>query len=148
MPNSYSLEKAVPFLLARAGIGMGKEFATQLLPYKLSLIEWRVCVSLFELQNSTLGHLEEKTSYETSTLSRTINGLIKKKFITRVQSKSDRRSFALKLTPKGRTVTAKIIPLAQEYENNAIAGFNEKEADLLRSMLSRVYANMNAHSSE
>jgi hypothetical protein len=45
-------------------------------------------------------------------------------------------------------VTAKIIPLAQEYENNAIAGFNEKEADLLRSMLSRVYANMNAHSSE
>jgi DNA-binding MarR family transcriptional regulator len=131
MPNSYSLEKAVPFLLARAGIGMGKEFATQLLPYKLSLIEWRVCVSLFELQNSTLGHLEEKTSYETSTLSR-----------------SDRRSFALKLTPKGRTVTAKIIPLAQEYENNAIAGFNEKEADLLRSMLSRVYANMNAHSSE
>ena len=107
MRISYSLEKAVPFLLARAGISMGKRFATQLLPFNMSLIEWRVCVSLYELQNSTLGELAEKTSYETSTLSRTINGLTKKKLIARVQSKSDRRSFALKLTPKGRVLTAK-----------------------------------------
>jgi DNA-binding MarR family transcriptional regulator len=146
MRISYSLEKAVPFLLARAGISMGKRFATQLLPFNMSLIEWRVCVSLYELQNSTLGELAEKTSYETSTLSRTINGLTKKKLIARVQSKFDRRSFALKLTPKGRVLTAKIIPLAKEYENSAIANFSAKEADQLRSMLSKVYENMNSHS--
>ena len=125
---------------------MGKRFATQLLPFNMSLIEWRVCVSLYELQNSTLGELAEKTSYETSTLSKTINGLTKKKLIARVQSKSDRRSFALKLTPKGRVLTAKIIPLAKEYENSAIANFSAKEADQLRAMLSKVYENMNAHS--
>jgi DNA-binding MarR family transcriptional regulator len=146
MRISYSLEKAVPFLLARAGISMGKRFATQLLPFNMSLIEWRVCVSLYELQNSTLGELAEKTSYETSTLSRTINGLTKKKLIARVQSKFDRRSFALKLTPKGRVLTAKIIPLAKEYENSAIANFSAKEADQLRAMLSKVYENMNSHS--
>jgi len=148
MRTSYSLEKAVPFLLARAGISMGKRFATQLLPFNLSLIEWRVCVTLYELQNSTLGQLAEKTSYETSTLSRTVNGLLKKKLVTRVQSKSDRRSFALKLTSRGRAVTIKIIPLAKEYENYALVDFNSKEADQLRAMLSRVYENMNAHSTE
>ena len=146
MRISYSLENAVPFLLARAGMSMGKRFATQLMPFNMSLIEWRVCVTLYELQNSTLGQLAEKTSYETSTLSRTINGLTTKKLIARVQSKSDRRSFALKLTPKGRALTAKIIPLAKEYENSAIANFNSKEADQLRTMLSRVYENMNSHS--
>ena len=146
MRISYSLENAVPFLLARAGLSMGKRFATQLMPFNMSLIEWRVCVSLYELQNSTLGELAEKTSYETSTLSRTINGLTKKKLIARVQSKFDRRSFALKLTPKGRVLTAKIIPLAKEYENSAIANFSAKEADQLRAMLSKVYENMNSHS--
>ncbi len=146
MRLSYSLENAVPFLLARAGMSMGKRFATQLMPFNMSLIEWRICVTLYELQNSTLGQLAEKTSYETSTLSRTINGLTTKKLIARVQSKSDRRSFALKLTPKGRALTAKIIPLAKEYENSAIANFNSKEADQLRAMLSRVYENMNSHS--
>ena len=146
MRISYSLENAVPFLLARAGMSMGKRFATQLMPFNMSLIEWRICVTLYELQNSTLGQLAEKTSYETSTLSRTINGLTTKKLIARVQSKSDRRSFALKLTPKGRALTAKIIPLAKEYENSAIANFNSKEADQLRAMLSRVYENMNSHS--
>lgn len=146
MRISYSLENAVPFLLARAGMSMGKRFATQLIPFNMSLIEWRVCVTLYELQYSTLGQLAEKTSYETSTLSRTINGLTTKKLIARVQSKSDRRSFALKLTLKGRALTAKIIPLAKEYENSAIANFSSNEADQLRSMLSRVYENMNSHS--
>jgi DNA-binding MarR family transcriptional regulator len=73
---------------------------------------------------------------------------MKKKLVTRVQSKSDRRSFALKLTPEGRAVTVKIIPLAKEYENYALVDFNSKEADQLRAMLSRVYENMNAHSTE
>jgi len=49
MRLSYSLENAVPFLLARAGMSMGKRFATQLVPFNLSLIEWRVCVTLYEL---------------------------------------------------------------------------------------------------
>jgi hypothetical protein len=33
MRTSYSIEKAVPFLLARAGIIMGKRFAKKLLPF-------------------------------------------------------------------------------------------------------------------
>lgn len=40
------LEKAVPFLLARAGAPMGNALARALKPFGISWSEWRVCASL------------------------------------------------------------------------------------------------------
>ncbi|NBY71719.1 MAG: MarR family transcriptional regulator [Betaproteobacteria bacterium] len=139
----HSLESAVPFLLARAGISMGNQFTKQLLPYGVSLIEWRVCVTLYTKQDSTLGQLTDICSNDTSTLSRTVSGLIKKGFVNRVQSSLDKRSFELSLTRKGKGLAEKIIPLAQRYEEKALLNFNRSEADQLRAYLNRVYLNIN-----
>jgi DNA-binding MarR family transcriptional regulator len=139
----HSLESAIPFLLARAGISMGNQFTQQLKPYGVSSIEWRVCVTLYTNQNSTLGKLTHICSNDTTTLSRTVSGLIKKGFINRIQSRLDRRSFKLNLTRKGKGLTEKIIPLAQRYEEKALLNFNESESDQLRAYLNMVYLNMN-----
>ena len=146
MTIHHSLEKALPFLLARTGISMGQAFTKQLLPFSISLIEWRVCVTIYETKNSTLSQVAHTCSNDPSTLSRTVNGLIEKGFIKRVQSRLDRRSFVLNLTTKGRLITERIIPLAQEYEAQALIDFNLEEIDQLRKLLKRVYANMGQHS--
>jgi DNA-binding MarR family transcriptional regulator len=142
MPIHHSLEKAIPFLLARTGISMGQAFTKQLTPFAVSLIEWRVCVTIYENHDSTLSQIAHTCSNDPSTLSRTVNGLIKKGFIKRVQSKLDRRSFVLNLTAKGKLVTEKIIPLAQDYESKALYDFSELETEQLRMLLKRVYENM------
>jgi len=122
---------------------MGNQFTKQLLPYGVSLIEWRVCVTLYTKQDSTLGQLTDICSNDTSTLSRTVSGLIKKGFVNRVQSSLDKRSFELSLTRKGKGLAEKIIPLAQRYEEKALLNFNRSEADQLRAYLNRVYLNIN-----
>jgi DNA-binding MarR family transcriptional regulator len=142
----HSLEKAVPFLLARTGISMGQAFTKQLLPFDISLIEWRVCVTIYENQDSTLSQIAYTCSNDPSTLSRTVNGLIKKGFIKRVQSKVDRRSYVLNLTVKGKQITEKIIPLAQDYESQALNDFTLAEANQLRVLLKRVHENMKPQS--
>jgi DNA-binding MarR family transcriptional regulator len=144
MRIQHSLENAIPFLLARAGISMGHAFTKQLSIYSLNLNEWRVCASLYENEHSTLSQVAYSCSNDPSTLSRTINGLIRKDLVKRVQSKIDRRSFELTLTKKGSALTEKIIPLAQEYETQALKDFKDEEIDLLRDLLKRVYENMNA----
>ena len=138
----HSLENAVPFLLARTGISMGQAFTKQLIPFGITLIEWRVCVTLYEAKSSTLSEVAQICSNDPSTLSRTVNGLIQKGFIKRVQSKLDRRSYVLNLSPKGRKLTESIIPLAQNYESIALANFTSTEANELRVLLKRVYENM------
>ncbi|MFN0005204.1 MAG: MarR family winged helix-turn-helix transcriptional regulator [Burkholderiaceae bacterium] len=142
MAIQHSLEKALPFLLARTGISMGQAFTKQLLPFSISLIEWRVCVTIYETQNSTLSQVAHTCSNDPSTLSRTVNGLIKKGYIKRIQSRLDKRSYVLNLTLKGKQVTEKIIPLAQEYETKALVDFGHEEIDQLRSLLKRIHNNM------
>jgi DNA-binding MarR family transcriptional regulator len=139
----HSLENAIPFLLARAGISMGQAFTKQLSAYDLTLNEWRVCASLFENEHSTLSQVAYSCSNDPSTLSRTVNRLIQKGLVKRVQSKIDRRSYLLTLTGTGRTLTEKIIPLAQKYETQALNNFKESEVDQLRKLLKKVYENMN-----
>ena len=146
MPVKHSLEKALPFLLARTGISMGQAFTKELLPFSISLIEWRVCVTIYETQDSTLSQVAQTCSNDPSTLSRTVNGLITKGFIKRIQSRLDRRSFVLHLTAKGRQVTQKIIPLAQAYEAQALIDFSAQETDQLRRLLKRVHVNMGKNS--
>ncbi len=103
-------------------------------------------MTIYETKNSTLSQVAHTCSNDPSTLSRTVNGLIEKGFIKRVQSRLDRRSFVLNLTTKGRLITERIIPLAQEYEAQALIDFNLEEIDQLRKLLKRVYANMGQHS--
>ena len=62
--SEHDLEKAIPFLLARAGARMGNAFAKALKPYGLSLSEWRVCASLQHTRHSvSYTHLTLPTIY-------------------------------------------------------------------------------------
>ena len=46
------------------------------------------------------------------------------------------------LTAAGRSLTERIIPLAEHYETVALSGFSAEEAALLKAMLRRLHDNM------
>ncbi|MCK6452619.1 MAG: hypothetical protein L6R19_17495 [Alphaproteobacteria bacterium] len=56
----------------------------------------------------------------------------------------DARGVAVYATPEGRALTAKIVPMALTCEDVALAGFDDREARLLKRMLVRVFDNMDA----
>ncbi len=139
-----NLENALPFLLARAGMKMGLSFVKEIKPFNLSLIEWRVCAALHHEQQQRLSDVAYHTSSDPSTLSRTVDGLIKRGLVKRERSEIDARALELSLTPVGLDLTEKIIPFAHLYEKVALAGFSESEAKLLREMLNKIYKNMSS----
>lgn len=139
-----NLEKALPFLLARAGMKMGLSFVKEIKPFDLSLVEWRVCAALHHEPKQRLSDVAYHTSGDPSTLSRTVDGLIKRGLVKREKSDVDARALELSLTPVGLELTEKIIPFAQLYEKVALAGFSESEATLLREMLKKIYENMSS----
>src|SRR5688572_33291579 len=74
----HDLERAIPYLLARAGMRMGQAFTKELKPFGLSLTEWRVCAALHHQPHQRLAELAAHTSAEPSTLSRTVEGLLQR----------------------------------------------------------------------
>lgn len=139
----HRLDDAVPYLLARAGEKMGGTFTKELRPYAMTLNEWRVCSALHLRPHQRLSGLVDHTSCDTSTLSRVVDGLIKRGLAKRDRSSEDARAIAVSLTAAGVEVTEKIIPIAQLYERVALSGISDEQADLLRGLLRKLYDNIN-----
>jgi DNA-binding MarR family transcriptional regulator len=141
-PIDHDLERAIPYLLARAGMRMGQAFTKQLRQFNLTLTEWRVCVALHHAPHQRLSELAVHTSTEPSTLSRVVDSLMQRGLLVRDRADEDARALALSLTQSGVELTERIIPLAQVYERVALAGLSAVQADSLRDMLRRLYDNM------
>lgn len=138
----HRLDRAIPYLVARAGERMGMAFSKELRPFQLTLNEWRACAALQGAPHQRLADLGERIAADASTLSRVVDGLIRRGLVKRDRSTTDARALALSLTPEGVALTEKIIPLAQLYERIALAGISEEEGEMLRGLLARIYDNV------
>ncbi|QCP52670.1 MarR family transcriptional regulator [Trinickia violacea] len=137
----HDLQRAVPYLVARAGSRMGNAFSKALKPYGLSLSEWRVLASLGHAPHQRLSELATQACVDMSVLSRIVDRLIAQGFVSRERSADDGRAVQLALTEQGAELTREIVPLAQHYEAVALNCFSAAEAELLREWLIRLYDN-------
>lgn len=141
LDTDHDLEKAIPFMLARAGARMGNAFAKALKPFGISLSEWRVCASLQHSPNQALSELAAHIATDLSALSRIVDRLVVLGLVLREKCDIDGRSVRIALTPAGQALTREIVPLAQHYEAVALSDFSAAEVKVLRSMLLRLYRN-------
>jgi DNA-binding MarR family transcriptional regulator len=138
----HDLETSVPYLIARAGMMTGLAFSAELKQFGLTLTEWRVCAALRHVPHQRLSDLAKNTSSDGSTLSRTVDGMLQKGLLVRERSADDARALALALTPEGNALAERVIPLARLYERVALAGIEPQQVELLRTLLHRIYDNM------
>jgi DNA-binding MarR family transcriptional regulator len=89
-----------------------------------------------------MGDLSKTTSIEVSTLTRLVDNMEKNGLVVRRRDAEDARAVALHVTPAGRRLTKRILPIAERYEAVALKGFNAAEAEVLRRALRRLYGNM------
>jgi len=138
------LDSYLPYLLNRAGSRIATSFSERVRPLGATLQEWRVLAALREKDGRRMGDLSETTSIEVSTLTRLVDTMEKRGLVDRRRDGEDARAVLLHVTPAGRRLTRRILPIAEHYEKAALAGFNAAEADKLRAALRRLYANMEA----
>lgn len=67
-----------------------------------------------------------------------IDGLERREFVERTRNRSDRRLYAVTLTPSGHEVMAAIAVIAAEHEQEFCAGLSSADCRRLRDLLGRV----------
>src|SRR5204863_6031863 len=107
-----------------------------------SLRIWRVLAALGEKDGRRMGDLSNTTAIEVSTLTRLVDNMEKGGLVTRRRDAGDARAVALHVTPAGRRLTKRILPIAERYEAVALEGFTAGEADVLKKALRQLYDNM------
>jgi DNA-binding MarR family transcriptional regulator len=142
------LDSYLPYLLNRAGARIATSFGEEVRPLGATLQMWRVLAALRERDGRRMGDLSATTSIEVSTLTRLVDSMEAKGLVARRRAADDARVVELSVTAAGRRLTQKIVPIAERYEQVALAGFSAAEADRLRTALRRLYANMDGLSGD
>ncbi len=115
-PAKLDLGDYLPYLVNRVGSIIAEQFGAEALAeHGLSIAMWRVMAVLAANGSQRQIDLAELTSIESSTLSRLVTRLVRMRLVTRSRSTRSNREVAVKLSPKGSALVARLIPIAQDY---------------------------------
>ncbi|CAH2782589.1 MAG: Transcriptional regulator, MarR family [uncultured Caballeronia sp.] len=85
--------------------------------------------------------LSRKISYDSSSMTRMLDRLEKKGFVSRTRSELDRRMVELNLTARGREAAERLPVIGAAVLNEQLHGFSRAELDSLVGMLARIIGN-------
>lgn len=138
------LHEYLPYLINRVGSALVARYEQELRRHHLSIAMWRVLVALSDNGEQRQIDIAEMTSTDVSTMSRLVTRVVRMGLATRTRSKTNNREVIVELTPKGRMLANKLIPIARKLEQSAIAGLSGAELAATRDSLRRMFQNISA----
>jgi DNA-binding MarR family transcriptional regulator len=142
--RAFKLEDHLFFYFSQILARRTRAINARLRPYGLDYPRWRVLAVLQEHSGATMGQLADLTSVDRTTLTRTLGLMEEARLVARQERESDRRSLVISLTPKGRRIFARILPLTLAETDRALTGFSSAEIAALRGRLKRIADNLTA----
>lgn len=137
--EDFSLQIFLPYLLNQAAEESSLAFQQAYKGrYGMLRTEWRVLFHLGIYGELKATDIVTRARIHKTKVSRAVQKLADKRFVTRERSDSDRRQEMLSLTPAGMAAYQELRAIAEDYDRKLEADFTEDEAKLLRKMLKRL----------
>jgi len=137
-PANYSMKNSVGYLMRMAGNRVLPQMEALFQDEELTFSQWTTLVALHDGRISTAGELAHNICHDAGSLTRLIDQMEKRGFVTRQRSESDRRVVTLSLTPRGRAMVEALAPKVMHFWNGLLAGFTHAEIDTLIALLTRL----------
>lgn len=137
--DDFDLENFLPFLLNQAAeessLAFQRIYKSR---YGLLRTDWRVLFHLGIHGRMTAKEIGARSRIHKTKISRAVQRLADRRYLTRTRDESDRRSEHLDLTPAGEAVYRDLRGIAREYDARLSAEFTRGENAILRVMLRRL----------
>jgi DNA-binding MarR family transcriptional regulator len=120
----FDLSTFLPYRLNTAADGVSRAFARRYRQeFGLSIAEWRVLAHLHAARGQPVSvrDIEARAGMEKSMVSRAAARLTEAGHVARTAQDADRRLLHLTLTPQGRALMARLIPVALAFQAELIA---------------------------
>ncbi len=136
--NHGVLTELVGYGLRRAQAAVFSHFLGSVGKLGVSPGQFGVLVLIKENRGLSQSALAKALGIERSTMVAVIDRLESQGLVERVTSETDRRSYALALTPEGAELLARVTPLVRQHERQIAARLSAREKVMLMEMLERV----------
>lgn len=139
--ETYRVEDSVGFQITRLRAAVFAAVDREVTPWGISSAQGAILIYIAHGRGNRAADIARDYSYDTGSMTRMIDRLVKKGLIRRVRDETDRRSVRLELTPKGTKLTDELPAVAARALNKLLRGFSRPELDQLKGYLDRMLAN-------
>jgi DNA-binding MarR family transcriptional regulator len=139
--SSLASETNIGRLVKEVYSSMNRTMARNVAPLGLTAMQWLPLVAMRFKNLNTPAELARHTGVDTGAMTRTLDRLEAKGFLTRQRCENDRRVVKLELTETGRIAVDGILPAVADTLNQHLSGFNQAEFNTLFSLLRRMADN-------
>jgi len=142
--RAFPLNDSPGYLLFRSAARMKAELlrAFRANGFDVTPEQWSVLNKLWEIEGLNQMELAEKTSKDRHTMTRILKLMEEKRWIIRKPDRKDNRCYGVYLTPRGKGLKKKLIPIVVRHLERVFAGFGKAEMENFRRMHECVVMNL------
>jgi len=129
-------------LIKDAARAMVRGLHMRLAQYEVSFGHWAFLRILWEQDGLTQKELSVEAGVMTPTTFTAVSAMEKLGYVERRQAPDNKKNSYVYLTPKGRSLRKKLVPLAEEVNEISVRGLKESEIKIARKVLLTIIENM------
>lgn len=135
MADSFDLNAFLPYQLAAASARVSRMFADHYrAEFGIGIAEWRVLAHLAQSGTVSVREICAQVDMDKPRVSRAVARLEAAGYLTKAANAGDRRLVDLALTPGGRDLLCRILPMAHRFQAEMITRLGEDAPGLRRAL--------------
>lgn len=139
--EDYRVQDSVGYMITRLRASLFASVDREVASWGISSAQGAILIYIAHGRAERAADLAREHNYDTGSLTRMIDRLVKKGLLRRVPHANDRRAATLELTAAGRRLAARLPAVAVKVLNRHLRGFTRAELDRLKGYLARMLAN-------
>ena len=138
--HSFHLNQAIGMHINRAAFLMTEEIASRFSNhgYKLSAQDFGILFHLSEQGSMTQIEIAAVMMRDKTTITRRIDGLVKKQLVERHPHPNDRRYYRIKLTHVGKKALSDITPLVSGFQQELLSTISDADKETTMKILQHI----------
>lgn len=141
---SNNLEESLGYVVGRAGRAMANRLNHHFegLGYDVTCEQWGILNSLWKKNGQTQKELAGCTCKDKTSITRLIDGMVRRKLVVRTQSREDARQKFIYLTDKGKVLRQKLLRQVEKTLKEAQKNIGVKQLQVCMDVLRKVNQNL------
>jgi DNA-binding MarR family transcriptional regulator len=138
----FDMDESLGFILNKTALASKASFNQLIKEYDVSPEQWSVIFRVVQNEKISQKELADSTYKDQGNLTRMIDKLVEKGYLSKKLHKSDRRAVELIATQKSKSLVKKIVPISSMHNEQLTKDFTQEDKLKLTELLNRVYKNI------
>ncbi|MDK8183343.1 MarR family transcriptional regulator [Paenibacillus sp. UMB4589-SE434] len=143
----FNLDDCLAFVTNRSAKIFAETLEKEFRPYHMTRSQWIAMYYIYKNESITQRELADKLSIKEPSVVRMLQKMELEGHLRREGIQSDKRIKQLELTDKGVKICLSLMPIAEKFKNETIAGISEQDLRIFKNVLNKMVENASAEKS-